>query len=83
MHYVTEQFDDPRYVIGQVAVPILPEDTCRQDYKQRARVIEPLFQQYVVHQLVVGKIRVENDHVVVADDVAFPGAVFGGFISLE
>lgn len=82
MHYMTEQFDDERLLIGQCVIPILATDTCWEDLKERVRSIEPSFQQYVCHQLANGHIRVEHNQVLIDDQVAFPGAVFGNFIDI-
>ena len=83
MHYMTEQFDDPRYLIGQCIVPILETDSSWEELKKRLRELEPRFQQYVCHQLANGKIRVENEEVVIDDEVRFDGAVFGEFREIE
>lgn len=82
MHYITDQFDDPRYLIWQVAVPILETDVTWEDYKKRARSIEPSFQQYVCCQLANGKIRIEQNKVVIDDEVKFEEGVFGEFMDL-
>lgn len=83
MHYMTDRFDDPRYVIGQCVIPFLDTDTTWENPKSRLRTMEPIFQQYVCHQLVNGKIRIENDGVVIDDEVEFENAVFGGFGEVE
>jgi len=83
MHYITPKFDDPTYLIWQVEVPILESDASRENYKQRARTIEPLFQQYVCAQIAFGRIRIEDTKVIIDDDVVFPGAVFWDFVELK
>ena len=82
MHYITNQFDDPRFLIWQVVVPLLETDSSWEQYKKRARLIEPSFQQYVCGQLANGNIRIENEEVVIEDEVEFVGASFGEFAGL-
>jgi hypothetical protein len=60
----------------------LETDSSWEQYKKRARLIEPSFQQYVCGQLANGNIRIENEEVVIEDEVEFVGASFGEFAGL-
>lgn len=83
MHYMTEHFDDPRYVIAQCRVPIVSSDTDWLAVKKRLRHIESYFQQYIVHQLITGSISFDNDLVLIDKTCYFPWTTFGGFVDLN
>ncbi len=73
VHFVTNELDGGP-IVGQIAVPVLPGDT---PDTLGARVLEKehLLFPLCVKTLAEGKVRLENDKAVFADDADFTGAL--------
>ncbi len=76
VHYVRNDVDTGP-IIGQAAVPVLPDDTFD---SLSARVLEQEYKLYplCVRLIAENKIRIVNERVVYADDAEFNGSLFAG-----